>query len=111
MALITLAQADALIADPTFTHRTTMLAVRVALKVCDEPLDALHPNVTAKRCNLALSWISDRSSGFVGTLVRNVALDTPDTQVATITTDDAVLTARIKGVFEAMAGITPADRA
>ena len=111
MALITIAEADAMIANPTFAHRVEFLAVRIALKVSDEVLDAVHPNVTAKRSNLALSWISDRGAGFVGNLVRNVALDATTVQAATILTDDAVLTNKIKDVFNAMAGITPADKA
>jgi hypothetical protein len=110
MALITLDQAEALFNDAAFIRRVTLLGIRVALKVCDEPLDAVHPNVTAKRSNLALSWVSDRSSAFVGCLVRNVALDFSDVNMAAVA-DDAVVTSKIKGVFNAMAGVTPGDLA
>lgn len=111
MALISLAQARTLIADAAFQERATLLAVRVALRVSDEAVDVAHPNVTAKRCNLALSWVSDRNNGFVGCLVRNIALDMNDAQHAAIQTDDVVLTNVIKNVFNAMAGVTPADKA
>ena len=110
MALITIAAADTLIANDTFRHHVEFLAVRVALKISDEVQDVAHPNVNAKRCNLALSWISDRTSGFVNTLVRNIALDITDVQNSTILTDDNIVTNKIRDLFNAMAGVTPADK-
>jgi len=43
MALITIAEADTLIANEDFKHRVEFIAARVALKISD---DAAHPNVT-----------------------------------------------------------------
>lgn len=108
MAIPNLTQAQALIASSPFRTNVQLLAVKAAINIAGE-VATTKPNVDSKRSSLATSVLSDRSAGYVGPFAQAIALTGNFVDVAAPT--EAEITTSLGGVWNAMAGITPGDKA
>lgn len=108
MATPTLVQAQALIASGPFRTNVQLLAIKAAINIAGEAATTKQ-NVDSKRSGLATSVLSDRAAGYVGPFVQAIALTGNFADVTAPT--EAEITTSLGGLWNAMAGITPSDKA
>ena len=108
MPVPNLVQAQVLIASGPFRTNVLLLAIRAAINISGEAATT-KPNVDNKRSNLATSVLSDRGAGYLAPFAQAIALSGNFADVTTPT--EAEITTSFGGLWNAMAGITPADKA